>query len=149
MKIITSAIVALILFGSGIAVAAPPEKSALQAMSVWTNQRGSTFIIDSVDPSGMMAGRYINRAPGTNCQNIPFAASGWITGNAIVFSVNWDNSAATCNSLTSWTGVYTQGQIVTLWQMAVSGMTSPSQFFQGADTFSPSQKAIHKSLMKD
>jgi hypothetical protein len=117
------------------------KNEIIDASSVWTNQSGSSLYIESVDPSGMIGGYYINREQGYACQNTPYPVTGWVYGTAITFTVIWDNATESCNSITSWTGFYYQGVITTLWQLVVNGSTSDSQIIQGQDTFSPgSQK---------
>ena len=125
------------------------QQQVIQSGSTWVNQRGSTLAIESVGTNGLIKGYYVNRASGTGCQNVAYDLTGWIHGNAITFTVNWDNQTASCNSITSWTGFYYGGQITTLWQLVVNGTTSTSQILKGEDTFSPStdQKVFNKSLI--
>lgn len=115
--------------------------------SVWTNQNGSSLYIQSIDPSGMFSGYYINREPGYSCLNTPYTVTGWIYGTAITFTVSWNNSTQSCNSITSWTGFYYNGAITTLWQLVISGSTSDSQIIQGKDTFVQTAQKQSKSLI--
>lgn len=124
-------------------------RAAIQASSAWTNQRGSTLYIDSVAPNGQLTGHYINRAQGFNCQNIAYPVVGWIYQNAITFTTIWQNPVESCNSITSWTGFYDNGQISTLWQLVVNGSSSTNQILQGSDTFNPSSKVERKTLLQD
>lgn len=137
----------LVLFNT-CALAAQIEKPAVQALSAWTNQSGSTLYIDTYDPnSGLIAGHYINRAAGYGCQNISYPVTGWIFGTAISFSTIWESSTESCNSITSWTGFYYQGQISTLWQLVVNGSTNTQQIIQGADIFTQTSRTTKKSLI--
>lgn len=139
---------ALLLIVSTCAVADQPATPALQSLSAWTNQSGSTLYIDAVDPStGKVTGHYINRAAGYGCQNISYPVTGWIYGTAITFTTNWESSTESCNSITSWTGFYYQGQISTLWQLVVNGSTNTNQIVQGNDVFTMYVKNTKKSLI--
>jgi len=128
------------------ALALDAQKQAIQTLSAWTNQSGSTLYIDSVSSTGQIAGHYINRAAGYGCQNTAYPATGWIYGTAITFTVNWENAEESCNSITSWTGFYNQGVITTLWQLVVNGSTSTSQIIQGEDVFKATEQKKSKSL---
>lgn len=130
--------------------ASPSASQALQALSAWTNQSGSILFIDQVAPNGQMTGRYINRAAGYHCQNIPYPVTGWIYPNqtGITFTTLWKSPQESCNSITSWTGFYYNGKISTLWQLVVNGSTNTGQILQGSDTFMPSQMSEKKSLLK-
>lgn len=121
--------------------------NSISASSAWTNESGSTLYIDSIDSNGLLTGTYINRASGYQCQNISYPVTGWIYGTAITFTTIWQSTTESCNSITSWTGFYYSGQIQTLWQLVINGSTSTGQILQGSDTFSPSSKKTHKSLI--
>jgi hypothetical protein len=123
------------------------KNEILEAGSIWTNQSGSTLCIQGVDPNGMLSGYYINREQGYGCQNTQYPLTGWIFGTAITFTVIWDNSTESCNSITSWTGFYYNGVITTLWQLVVNGSTSVNQIAQGKDIFSPGTQKENKSLI--
>lgn len=143
------AVVAVAMFVLAFAGAAAGQTATqMTALSGWTNQSGSTLYIDAVDGTGKMTGHYINRAAGFACQNIAYPVTGWIYGTAITFSVKWQSSTESCNSLTAWTGFYANGKISTLWQLVVNGSTSTSQILQGSDVFSPSFVTNHPSLAK-
>lgn len=139
-------ILAVVFFTSTIAHAASPEK--FQAYSAWTNQSGSTLYIDNIESNGLLTGTYINRASGYLCQNISYPVTGWIYGSAITFTTIWKSTTESCNSITSWTGFYYQGQIQTLWQLVISGSSSTDEIQQGADTFTLNVMKKNKSLMK-
>ncbi len=128
------------------ALAKDVPQGGLQAPSAWTNQSGSTLYIENVGPSGDLSGYYINRAQGYACQNTPYPVTGWIYGTAITFTVTWQNATESCNSITSWTGFYYQGQITTLWQLVINGSTSTDQIITGEDIFQPSQQKKSKAL---
>ena len=116
---------------------AQKQDNGLQALSAWTNQSGSTLYIQNIDPSGLVSGYYINRAQGYGCQNTPYMVTGWVYGTAITFTVKWENAIESCNSITSWTGLYYQGVITTLWQLVSNGATNKTQIIQGEDIFHP------------
>lgn len=140
-------IAALLFVVSTFAVAEQPTTPALQSLSAWTNQSGSTLYIDTIDSAGKITGHYINRAAGYGCQNIAYPVTGWVYGTAITFTTTWESSTESCNSITSWTGFYYQGQILTLWQLAMNGSTSIKQIIQGNDVFSINGKNNKKSLI--
>ncbi|HCA26223.1 MAG TPA: hypothetical protein DEP05_00970 [Betaproteobacteria bacterium] len=121
--------------------------SLLRAGSAWTNQSGSTLYIQSISPSGLLTGAYINRAAGYRCQNTPYAVTGWVYGAAITFTTKWKNSTESCNSITAWTGFLYRGQIETMWQLVINGSSSTRQIIQGADTFKPASTKANKSLL--
>ena len=124
------------------------KSQGLTAASVWVNQVGSLLSINSIDANGLLTGTYINKEAGYGCQNSSYPVTGFVYGTVISFTVNWQNSVETCNSITSWTGFYFNGQISTLWQLVVSGSTSTSQIVQGSDTFTWSSVVENKSLSK-
>lgn len=118
-------------------IKAQPENS-VEALSVWTNQRGSTLTIDAVSSSGQLTGTYINRAPNyPQCRNIPYPVTGWVYGTAITFTTKWQSRQESCNSITAWTGFLYRNQIQTLWQLVINGSTNPRQIQTGSDIFSP------------
>lgn len=142
-KIFGVLIAVLAVTFSTLACASDAEK--IQAVSAWKNQRGSTLYIDNIEPTGQLYGRFINRAPGFRCQNIPYPVVGWVYGTAITFTVIW-KGIESCNSITAWTGFVHQGKMQTLWQLVSSGSTNTSQIMQGADTFTPVTFHGYKSL---
>lgn len=148
MKNIFFYLCAIFLFTSFNASADTSSKSFIQASSAWNNQSGSTLYIDAVNPNGQITGHYINRAQGYNCQNISYPVTGWIFGTAITFSTIWQSTTESCNSITSWTGFYYNGQISTLWQLTINGSTNTSQILQGSDLFTPNVMRDKKSLLR-
>lgn len=147
MKNLFYIISALFLFIGNVALADSADKLSVQASSAWTNQSGSTLYIDGVSLNGQITGHYINRAQGYNCQNISYPVTGWIYGSAITFTTIWQSTTESCNSITSWTGFYYNGQISTLWQLVMNGATNTSQILQGSDTFTPTVMMNKKSLL--
>lgn len=129
-------------------VGAQTTTPALQALSAWTNQSGSTLYIDAIDSSGKLTGHYINRAAGYGCQNISYPVTGWVYGTAITFTTIWRSSTESCNSITAWTGFYYDGKISTLWQLVVNGSTSTKQIIQGSDIFTQTTTTNRQSLIK-
>lgn len=138
--------ITLALFGFNISVMA----QELTALSAWVNQDGSTLYINSINSQGQLSGSYINKAAGYACKNSPYPVNGWVFGTAISFSTKWQNSVESCNSITSWSGFYTnvggQGKISTLWQLVINGSTSPSQIIKGQDVFVQSSAIENESL---
>lgn len=149
MKSITHCILAILLLVSTNAFADSTSDQTIQALSAWTNQRGSTLYIDSISSTGQVTGHYINRAAGYNCQNISYPVTGWVYGTAITFTTLWQSQTESCNSITSWTGFYYQGQISTLWQLTKNGSTSTSQILQGSDVFNRTTKSDKNSLLQE
>ncbi|WP_080427629.1 avidin/streptavidin family protein [Burkholderia ubonensis] len=79
----------------------------------WRNELGSTMKISSIASSGAITGTYISPS-GTTGQT--FALSGWYYAapspsqgldqvTLVTFSVNWNNSSASYNSITTWSGL--------------------------------------------
>jgi opacity protein-like surface antigen len=150
MKKLLTLVITVVVLTHAAAAFSQSTTQAVQAQSAWTNQSGSTLYIDSVDPTtGELAGHYINRAAGYQCQNIAYPATGWVYGTAITFTVSWLSTTESCNSITAWTGFYNQGQIHTLWQLVINGSTSTQQIIQGSDTFSRNSRLQRKSLIPE
>ncbi len=105
----------------------------IEALSAWTNQSGSTLYIDGIDSNGRLTGTYINRAPGYQCQNVPYPVTGWVYGTAVTFTTIWQSSSESCNSITAWTGFVYEGKIQTLWQLVINGSSNEGQIIKGAD----------------
>lgn len=139
-------VIALPLFWANIALALDAQQQAIQGLSAWTNQSGSTLHIDSISPAGQITGHYINRAPGYGCQNTPYPVTGWVYGTAITFTVKWENATEACNSITSWTGFYYEGVITTLWQLVVNESKDKRQIIHGEDVFKPVEQEKLPSL---
>lgn len=79
-------LVAVSILISFTAYADENESGSVLASSSWTNQNGSTLIINSIYSNGMLTGQYINREAGWNCQNTPYPVTGWVYGSAITFA---------------------------------------------------------------
>lgn len=149
MKNVQRVLCASIIIGMATMVSAQTTTtSAVQALSAWTNQGGSTLYIDSISPSGQLTGHYINRASGYGCQNISYPVTGWVYGTAITFTTIWQSSTESCNSITAWTGFLYNGKISTLWQLVINRSTSTSQILQGSDVFSPTRATMKESLIQ-
>lgn len=137
------AVATLLLIFAGTASAAD-----LESLSGWQNQSGSTFSIDTYDPSsGLFSGSYINRAQGTGCQNTPYGVTGYILGNIISWSVRWQNAYQNCSSATGWTGYYANGVITTNWNLAYQ-TSGGYAIAKGTDTFTRVTQTKSKFLMK-
>jgi hypothetical protein len=127
-------VIVLSLLWANIALALDTQQ-VIQESSTWTNQRGSILHIDKVDSAGPITGYYINRAENFNCKDTRYPVTGWIYGTAITFTVKWENTKESCNSITAWTGFYYQGKITTLWQLVPDKAESTKQIIQGEDVF--------------
>lgn len=138
---------ALLILAMTTSVSAQSAGSAVQALSAWTNQSGSTLYIDAIDPSGKLTGHYINRAAGFSCQNIAYPVTGWVYGTAITFTTIWKSSTESCNSITAWTGFYSAGKISTLWQLVINGSSSTKQIIQGSDVFTQTATMEKQSII--
>jgi hypothetical protein len=114
----------------------------LKPFSSWGNEVGSTLYVESVGQDGKIAGYYINEAPSTHCKNKPYPVTGWVYGANVTFSVKWENSAESCQSVTGWTGYYSGGKITTKWYLAYG-----ETFMNGQDVFKPISPKIKKSLI--
>jgi hypothetical protein len=109
----------IVLLASQVLAAADP----LPAPSFWQNQRGSTLEIFS---AGNISGIFINRAPGFQCQNIPYPVTGTSTSSTVVFTVNFFQ----CNSQTTWRGTVRGNKMPTRWVLTYPGGT-----MHGTDLF--------------
>ncbi len=118
------------------------EGDLFAASSTWTNESGSTMILD-FGPGNAVSGSYINRNEGFNCQNTPYPLTGWVLGNFIGFSVAWDNVYENCNSATAWSGFAEADggsvQISTFWSLSFEGPSGP-EIETGKDLFKPLAK---------
>ena len=118
---------------------------SIPAGSVWQNQRNSAFQVTAIDANGMLAGIYVNRAQGYQCQNVIYPMTGWVLGASVSFSVIWNNGTTNCNSTTAWAGYVTGITLVTQWNLSVSGSTVITA---GADTFTQISAKSLKELIK-
>src|SRR5262245_21866418 len=109
----------IVLLASQALAAADP----LPAPSFWQNQRGPTLEIFS---AGNISGIFINRAPGFQCQNIPYPVFGTSTAYTVMFTVNFFQ----CNSQTTWRGTVRGRKMATSWVL-----TYPCGKMSGKDTF--------------
>jgi Avidin family len=143
-KIIATVIIVIFVFIGLVSPGYADSNNQLQTFA-WTNQSGSTLYIDQII-NGQLTGRYINRAPGYKCQNIPYPVTGWIYETAITFTTKWISATESCNSITAWTGFFYNNKIETLWQLVMNDSSSTGQILTGSDTFSPSPTKNYKSL---
>jgi hypothetical protein len=127
-----------------LASAAAPA-SAQGFTGTWQNELGSYLVIQSSNP---LIGYYINMAPNTNCRGVTYPIMGSVTGNTIVWSVNW-MGPLNCYSQTSWTGFLYNGKIVTLWNLVINGTSSTSQIRQGSDTFTKISQIEFESFLQE
>lgn len=112
------------------------EAQTFQPNTTWENGRGSEFTITTISGDGAVAGTYTNRAAGFACQNTPYPLAGWIDGDKIAFSVRWKSSAADCASITSWTGYFAAGRIVSDWSLIyMDAAEARPLLYRGTDFF--------------
>ncbi|MBW7970613.1 avidin/streptavidin family protein [Bradyrhizobium sp. BR 10289] len=104
---------------------------ALPSWSLWQNQRGSTLEVYYVDPSGPFTGTFTNRAPGYQCQGIPYPAQGITRGPAVTFAVTFTQ----CSSHTTWFGTVSGNTMRTNWIMIYTPPVGPPQKSTGTDIF--------------
>lgn len=125
----------------GLCIAVWSTESAAQGIepgTTWVNDRGSELHIDSIDKDGHLAGTYINRAAGFQCQGTPYPVIGWVEGDEIGFSVRWKSADQDCQSITSWTGYYEAGRIVTDWDLVyLDSVENGPLMYRGSDHFVP------------
>lgn len=138
-KIAITAIFLLLSFS----VNAENASNWLKPFSSWGNELGSTLYIDNVSQNGLIKGSYINMAQGTHCKNKTYPVTGWVYGDEVTFSVKWENPAESCQSVTGWTGYYSEGKITTKWFLAYGKMIE-----KGKDVFTQIFPIINKSLIQ-
>ncbi len=126
-------IVAGILTATPAAVA---QDNALATASSWVNQNGSVMSF-SLMANGTISGTYVNNAPGFQCQGTPYPLTGFINGNTIAWSVQWNNANQNCNSVTAWGGYYDANamMIVTNWVLAYQQASGGGATQLGKDMF--------------
>lgn len=121
-----------------LALASTAAGQDLEAGVTWVNTRGSTLTIDRVEPDGALAGTYVNRAAGFDCQDSPFPASGWVNGDKIAFTVDWKNAGENCDSITSWVGYLSGARLITNWDLVYTDSAEGRpMFMRGSDVFTP------------
>ncbi len=108
--------------------AAAAQQLTVDTTYTWVNELGSKMTT-AWGADGLITGTYVT-AVGCGAGKVR-PLSGWWNNAAMTFTVNWQE----CNSLTSWTGNYNAGTIVTLWQLSVSGPPRWDSIIAGADTF--------------
>ena len=91
------------------------------AYSVWDNTSGSVLYIDDMREDGHFHGRYVNNAPGYDCQGVEYRVTGDFFDPLIGFSVVWKAEAETCHTITSWTGELDGNEIRTRWRLVRYG----------------------------
>lgn len=99
----------------------------MPAQTSWTNLLGSKMEL-LVDKQGTVIGTF-KTAIGCGV-DVERAVVGTCSGDAITFSVNWQE----CASVTSWTGIYEEGKITSVWNLVVAD--APQEVHNGADIFS-------------
>ena len=88
---------------SAVAAQSPPTPSR------WTNQRGSILEITSVDPEGVITGKFTNNVAGTDCRGTPYDIVGHTLKTGFFFGVTF----AACSSIVSWRAVDVTGTSIT------------------------------------
>jgi len=112
------------------------QSSQIQPNSTWMNQRQSVLTIAKINSNGTFNGTYVNNDANYKCVGKPYAVTGLIDGNEIVFQVHcvrpgWPN----CNAISSWTGYWESGKIVTQWELLYESSPGKYATAQGSDTF--------------
>lgn len=89
----------------------------------WTNELGSTFVVDSVS-NGTISGTYETAVSAGACAKGTFTVTGRTDvdsrGTSIAWSVVWKNDESSCNSVTAWTGQYVPqaDEIIAFWLLS-------------------------------
>ncbi len=96
----------------------------------WTNELGSTLVIDPV-VGGAVTGSYTTAVSDEACAQGEFAVAGRTDvdsgGQSVAWTVSWTNEQSRCNSVTAWSGQYDPDDdvITTFWLL--SRQTPPDQ----------------------
>jgi hypothetical protein len=140
----------LLLLGNCGAFAASGAGAPIQSQTSWTNQRGSTLYVTHVNPrTGQITGSFINRANGFHCENKPYPMTGWFSGNAVTFSVNWESKhAPNCKSTTAWTGFVSGDKMPTRWQLIADGATDLKDIATEDDLFTLDSESSPSKIKK-
>src|ERR1700730_12101315 len=90
----------------------------------WKNELGSYMDV-AIDPKNDISGTYVSAVSGTGGPTPSTELKGTVTGDLIVFTVNWGEA------ITTWAGhgVFdsnNQPQILTLWHLVVSIADEPN-----------------------
>jgi hypothetical protein len=114
-------------FGILLVTCLAASAQVLPSFSTWENQRTSILNIGLVTGT-QFNGFFTNRAPGFQCQNIPYPVeNGTILPNgAITFTVNF----AACSTVTTWKGRVIGSQMPTTWVLVHNGVRQ-----KGSDLF--------------
>jgi Avidin family len=108
-------------------------QGALPAPSTWKNQRGSILEITSVDPTGVIKGKFTNNAPNTKCLGTIFDIVGHTLKNGQIF---FGVTFTPCNTITSWHGSVAGTTYSTTWALStIDDETGVIETISGADTF--------------
>ena len=122
----------------------PAQAQNLSALTVWQNRSGSTFSLDTHNSqTGPITGTYINQSTGYSCIGTPYPAVGWYLNGAITWSVIWNNNYQNCNSVTAWSGFYSNNTLTTRWVLSTQTTN-----IAGDDVFTGVAKKNTMSLKK-
>lgn len=110
----------------------------------WYNELGSTLLIQEVQ-NGYVQGIYSTAVSSQGCAQGDFSVVGVTDtdsgGQAVAFSVVWNNDQSSCKSVTAWSGQVVDDQISAFWLLTLE--TDPTQNWQstmiGQDVFTRSQ----------
>lgn len=110
----------------------------------WYNELGSTLLIQEVQ-NGIVQGLYSTVVSSHGCAEGVFVVSGVTDtdsgGQAVAFSVAWQNGRCSCKSVTAWSGQIVDDHISAFWLLTQE--TEPTQNWQstiiGQDVFTRSQ----------
>ena len=124
IRLASHAFVAFVIF---LLTSLTASAQVLPSLSTWENQRTSILNVGLVT-GNRFSGFFTNRAPGFQCQNIPYPVENGIIlpNGAITFTVNF----TACASVTTWKGQVTGSQMPTTWVLVHNGVRQ-----QGRDLF--------------
>lgn len=120
----------------------------MELEGTWYNELGSWMTINHVSEGGF-TGTYNTAVSSTGCAEGSFALVGLTdtdsAGQAVAFTVCWQNNRSDCDSVTAWSGqlqnVNGEDQISTFWLLTVE--SSPDQDWYathvGQDVFTRAQ----------
>ena len=112
-------------------------QAQVPSFSTWVNTRGSVLSVFIVDPAtGAFTGTYVNKAPGFQCQGVPYAATGVTKGASVTFTVIWKGIfVPDCNSTTIWAGRTIGPVMKTRWKLNYVGKDGKPHTMYGRDVF--------------
>ena len=118
---------AFVAFGIFLLTSLTASAQVSPSFSTWENQRTSILNVGLVT-GNQFGGFFTNRAPGFQCQNIPYPVQNGIIlpNGAITFTVDF----TACATVTTWKGQVTGSQMPTKWVLVHNGVQQ-----RGSDLF--------------